>query len=138
MAPRANNSIDTIADALNVEPIDAGAISVYEKKDTENISNDYEYSRGNLIDAIEKGNEALSTMLELASQSQHPRAFEVFATLLKTVTDSNKDLLELSRKKQLLDRENGDSRPNKVTNNLFVGSTHELQKLLKGEMQQDE
>jgi hypothetical protein len=138
MASRANTSIDTIADALNVEPIDAGAISVYEKKDTENISNDYEYSRGNLIDAIEKGNEALSTMLELASQSQHPRAFEVFATLLKTVTDSNKDLLELSRKKQLLDRENGDSRPNKVTNNLFVGSTHELQKLLKGEMKQDE
>lgn len=123
-------NIDTIADALNVEPLE-GEVQKYEAPKNTKTDNDYEYARDNLISAIEKGNEALETMLDLATQSQNPRAFEVFSTLLKTITDSNKDLLELSRKKQLLDKEDGNPKNLTQTANFFVGSTHDLQKLFK-------
>lgn len=92
--------------------------------------NDYEYARGNMINIIEKGNEALSGILDVAGMSQHPRAYEVAATLMKNMAEINKDLLEL--KKRQKDIEASDpSQAKTINNNLFVGSTAELQQFLK-------
>jgi hypothetical protein len=92
---------------------------------------DLEYARENLYHLIEKGRDALDGILDLAGQSQHPRAFEVAGQLIKTISDTNNDLVKLhkSAKEVLSDPNNG---PNKVTNNLFVGSTADLTKLLGG------
>lgn len=133
MVNQSNNQlqIDTIADALNVEPnvIENDVATV--NKMLENVNDDYEYARGNLISTLETGNEALQRMLELAGQSQHPRAYEVFATLMRTISDTNKDLLELSQRKQRIDQKANPAASGKtVNNNLFVGTTSELQKIL--------
>ena len=93
------------------------------------VQDDFEYARGNLIAAIGKGQEALTDIVSVAGMSQHPRAFEVVATLLKTVADANKDLLELQKRKRDLTGET--AAPTTVNNNLFVGSTTELQQLIK-------
>lgn len=93
------------------------------------INDDFEFARANLIAAIDKGQEALSGILDVATMSQHPRSYEVVATLVKAVSDANKDLLELQKRhKELTDEPTG---PSTINNNLFVGSTAELQKLLK-------
>lgn len=96
----------------------------------ETIDNDFRYARENLYGIIEKGSDALDELVELAKQSQSPRAFEIVSQMVKTLTDSNKDLLELQRKNKLLKQEEQKG-PNNVTNALFVGNTAELQKLLK-------
>jgi len=80
-----------------------------------------------MINAAQQSIEDLSS---IAATSESPRAYEVLSTLIKTIVDANKDLLELQRKVQLLKQE-GDSKPQNVTNALFVGSTSELQKLIK-------
>lgn len=96
------------------------------------IQDDFEYARGNMINAIEKGQEALNGILEVAGMSQHPRAYEVAATLVKATVDASKDLMELSKRKKDLDKPvEGEAGPSKVTNNMFVGSTAELLKALK-------
>lgn len=94
------------------------------------IDNDFKYARENLYGIIEKGSDALDELVELAKQSQSPRAFEIVSQMVKTLTDSNKDLLELQRKNKLLKQEEQKG-PSSVTNALFVGNTAELQKLLK-------
>ena len=93
------------------------------------VDSDYEYARGNIISAIEKGQEALSGILDVAGMSQHPRAYEVAAKLLDSVTSANKELLDLTKKKMDISGEIG--QPKTINNNLFVGSTTELQKLIK-------
>jgi hypothetical protein len=96
------------------------------------IDTDYRYARENLYDIIENGSHALHELVEIAKSSEHPRAFEVVASLMKTLTDANKDLLEVQAKvKKLKQEENIQSGPNNVTNALFVGSTTELQNMLK-------
>ena len=116
---------DPISKALDLQPI-----TKIEKVDgRENVGADYDYARGNLISIIEKGQEALSGILDVAGMSQHPRSYEVVATLINSLTSANKDLLELSKKKKEIDGDSGN--PTTVNNNLFVGSTAELQKLLK-------
>lgn len=93
---------------------------------------DYNYARDNFYNVIEKGTEALKDLLDVASQSQHPRAYEVIATTIKTLIDANKDLVELTIKKQQADSNDPLSSPSKVINNtLFVGTTSDLQKLLR-------
>jgi hypothetical protein len=91
---------------------------------------DYTYARENLYDVINKGQEALFDMLDVAKQSQHPRAYEVLSGLINTLVAANKDLLDLQKKKKELFKE---EKPDKTVtnNNLFVGSTAELQKLIK-------
>lgn len=91
---------------------------------------DYEYARGNMIAAIEKGQEALNGILEVAGIGQHPRAYEVAAKLIDSLTAANKDLLTLKKQQQELEGETGSS-VKTVNNNLFVGSTAELQAFLK-------
>jgi len=96
------------------------------------IQTDYEYARTNLYDVIETGSDALNQLVELAKASEHPRAFEVVSQLTKTLVEANKDLLDIQKKvKELRKEENND--PQNVTNALFVGSTADLQKLIKGQ-----
>jgi hypothetical protein len=94
----------------------------------DDIHNDYRYARENLYGVIEKGTDALNTLVDLANQSQSPRAFEVVSTLIKTLSDTNKDLLEVQSKLKKLRK---DEAPKNVTNALFIGNTAELQKLIK-------
>lgn len=101
-------------------------------KDDDDISKDYKFARENLYDVIERGTEALDYLLELAKASEHPRAFEVVSTLTKTLVDANKDLLEVQSKVKKLKQEDNEGSAKNVTNALFVGSTADLQKLIKG------
>lgn len=123
---------DTISQALDLTPLEILPAEIKEPSQTET---DFEYARGNLIGIIEKGQEALSGILDVAGMSQHPRSFEVVATLINSLTAANKDLLELSKKKQEIEGTKGS--PTTVNNNLFVGSTAELQKLLKQQNEQE-
>lgn len=123
-------NLDPIADALELTPIPSKAVD----QDIPLIDDDFEYARGNMIAAIEKGQEALNGVLEVAGMSQQPRAYEVAASLLKAVSDANKDLLELSkRKKDLLKADNpaGGKGPSTVNNNMYVGNAAELLKMIK-------
>ncbi len=99
----------------------------------DDIAKDYTYARENLYDVIEKGTSALDELVHLAKASEHPRAFEVVSQLTKTLVDANKDLLEIQKKVKSLRKEDEQKGPNSVTNALFVGSTSELQKLIKGD-----
>ena len=93
------------------------------------IDTDYKYARENLYNIIERGSDALNELVEIAGQSQSPRAYEIVGQMIKTLTDANKDLLEVQKKvKDLKKQESG---PKNVTNALFVGNTTELQRMLK-------
>ena len=95
----------------------------------ETVDNDFKYARENLYNIIERGSDALNTLVDVAQQSQHPRAFEVVSQLVKTLSDTNKDLLEIQKKVKVLKKDSPDA-PQNVTNALFVGNTSELQKLI--------
>lgn len=121
---------DKIAEALNKNlPISAKSES---QQAVDHLQDDYEASRETYKELIEKGNEAIDLMMELAKDSQHPRAFEVLATLLKTQADNNDKLLELQKRlKQLKEPAKGSSQTPQVTNNnVFVGSTTDLQRFI--------
>ena len=94
------------------------------------IDADYEYARDNLRSMINAAQQSIEDLSSIASTSESPRAYEVLSGLIKTIVDANKDLLELQRKVKLLKQEE-ESKPQNVTNALFVGSTTELQKLIK-------
>ena len=98
----------------------------------DDIKKDYEYTRGNLYSIIEKGQEAINGILELAQESEMPRAYEVAGQLIKSVSDATDKLMDLQKKLKDVEEENGKG-PTNVTNALFVGSTAELSKLLKKE-----
>ena len=98
----------------------------------DDIKKDYEYTRGNLYSIIEKGQEAINGILELAQESDQPRAYEVAGQLIKSVADTTDKLADLQKKLKDLEEDTTKKGPNNVTNNaLFVGSTSELSKLLK-------
>ena len=96
----------------------------------EDIDNDYEYQRRNFYNLVERGTDAVEGILELARESEHPRAYEVAGNLIKQVADVTEKLGELQEKMKKL-KEVPDHGPKNVTNALFVGSTAELQKMLK-------
>lgn len=119
---------DPIANTLELVPLTVSSqLATIEQERT--IDKDFDFARANIIAAIDKGQEALSGILDVATMSQHPRSYEVVATLVKAVTDANKDLLELQKRHRELTGE--PSAPSTINNNLFVGSTAELQKILK-------
>ena len=89
---------------------------------------DFQYARENMYNLIERGTDGLEELLEIAKQSEHPRAFEVVQQTIGQLTTTNKELLNLHKTKKDIKAEKG---PTNVTNALFVGSTAELQKLLK-------
>ena len=92
---------------------------------------DFQYARENLYNLIERGQDGLEELLEIAKQSQHPRAFEVVGQMIDKLANTNKELLNLHKTKKDIQAEKT-SGPTNVTNALFVGSTSDLQKLLKG------
>ena len=106
---------------------------IIESEKEDRAENDYEYARNNLKKIIETGSMALQELSSIASTSESPRAFEVVAQMVKNLSDTNKDLLELQKKLKTLKAEEEKNSPNNVTNALFVGSTSELQKLIKGD-----
>ena len=89
---------------------------------------DFRYTRENLYTLLERGQDAVDELLEIAKASEHPRAFEVVGQLIGKLTETNKELMGLHKAKKELNTERG---PANVTNALFVGSTSELQKMLK-------
>ena len=95
------------------------------------ITRDYEYTRGNLYSIIEKGQEAINGILEIAQESEMPRAYEVAGQLIKSVSDATDKLLDLQQKLKDVNEEKEKKGPNNVTNALFVGSTADLAKLIK-------
>ena len=95
------------------------------------IEKDYEYTRGNLYSIIEKGQEAINGILELAQDSEMPRAYEVAGQLIKSVSDATDKLMDLQKKLKDVEEEKASKGPNTVNNSLFVGSTAELAKMLK-------
>ena len=95
------------------------------------IDKDYEYTRGNLYSIIEKGQEAINGILELAQESEMPRAYEVAGQLIKSVSDATDKLMDLQKKLKDVEEETTQKGPNTVNNALFVGSTAELAKILK-------
>ena len=98
-----------------------------------NVDNDYKYSRDTYYELVEKGKQSLELMIEVARESAHPRAFEVLSGMIKNISDVNDRLMDLNKKQKDLDRKEEIKNIAKTTNNLFVGSTAELQKLLKNE-----
>jgi len=105
--------------------------SVNSNPDTGDLDNDYSYARDNLYNLIERGNDALEGILELAKEMEHPRAYEVASGLIKTVGDTTMELLKMQKELKLMKDET--QSPNGTTNNnLYVGSTADLQELLKG------
>jgi predicted house-cleaning noncanonical NTP pyrophosphatase (MazG superfamily) len=102
------------------------------KKDTTDIIKDYEYSRATLTSLVDKGQEAIDNILELAQETDSPRAYEVVGQLIKTVTDSAEKLMDIQKKLKDLEQE---KQTTNVTNNaLFVGTTNEVLSMLKNEL----
>ena len=91
--------------------------------------NDYKYSREIFYGLVERGQDAIEGILDIAKESEHPRVYEVAGQLIKTVGETTEKLIDLQAKMKELDKDN--TMPDKVQNNLFVGSSAELQKLLK-------
>lgn len=125
------NHDDKIAETLNLTPVDNKTEVVkVEPADDQKLENDFQYARENLYNIIERGTDALNGIVDLANQSQHPRSFEVVADLVRTLSTANKDLLDLQKKMKDLQPE--EQKNQKVTNNLFVGSTKDLTDLIEG------
>lgn len=123
-----NNIPKTITDILPVKKVTV---------DKEDVDKDYTTVRENLKDIVKRGTEAIDGIMLVASESQSPRAYEVVATLIKSVADANKDLLSLHKQIKEIKKTEVDNSSTTITNNsLFVGSTSELQKLLKGKMKE--
>ena len=131
-----NEKFDEINQSLDIE-VQAGEIVKETTKKLREINKkddptaDYEYTRGNLYSLIEKGQEAINGILELAQEGQQPRSYEVVGQLIKSVGDVSDKLIDLQQKMKDLNKEEKSSSPTTVNNALFVGSTAELQKLLK-------
>ena len=130
------SEFDAIDNALNVESsiveVEDTPKSIQKPEQKTDISKDYEYTRANLYSLIEKGQEAINGIMELAGEGGSPRAYEVAGQLIKSVADTTDKLIDLQKKLKDVEEETERKGPNTVTNNaVFVGSTTELQKLLK-------
>ena len=131
------DSYDSLNDTFNTDSAEVNAITKKDKeksniqKLTDDVSKDYDYTRGNLYSLIEKGQEAINGIMEVAGETASPRAYEVAGQLIKSVADTTDKLVDLQKKVKELDEDSPKS-PSSVTNNaLFVGSTSELSKMLK-------
>jgi len=101
-------------------------------RDTENIKSDYDYSRETYYDLLEKGKESMELMIEVARESEHPRAFEVLSNMMKNMADINDKLMDLNKKNKDITQQEVKQLGN-TTNNVFLGSTADLQRLLQNE-----
>jgi recombinational DNA repair protein RecR len=103
-----------------------------DNEDDKNVQNDYEYSRSTYYELIEKGRESLDMMIEVARESEHPRAYEVLSGLIKNISDVNDKLMDLNKKNKEIQKDEVKQIANTTNNNLFLSSTADLQKLLNG------
>ena len=129
---------ETFNTSTDIVPVDTEAvIEKIEKVASvvDDIKKDYDYTRGNLYSLIEKGQEAINGILELAQESEMPRAYEVAGQLIKNVADATDKLMDLQKKLKDIEEERSSKGPTTVNNALFVGSTAELAKLLKQQSQ---
>ena len=130
-----NTNFNSIEKSLNVE---TSIVKKDEKTELPNVvlkkndvEKDYKYTRGQLYSLIEKGQEAINGIMEVAGESASPRAYEVAGQLIKSVADSTDKLMDLQKKMKDIDEESTKTQNNVTNNALFVGSTSELSKLLK-------
>lgn len=137
---------DKLSDVFGIEPIEredkkstkalkpidkVNEIAKPEPVRREAVDDDVEYVRTNLRDLIDKGSEALDDLLWLAKSTEHPRVYEVLSQLLKTISEQNKDLIDINQKTR--PKEDTPQNPTNIQNALFIGSTAELLKKLRGE-----
>jgi hypothetical protein len=124
-----NETFDVSSEIVESKPVEEKIETI--SSSVEDIKKDYEYTRGNLYSIIEKGQEAINGILELAQESEMPRAYEVAGQLIKNVSDATDKLMDLQKKLKDIEETKPVRGPTNVTNALFVGSTAELSKLLK-------
>jgi uncharacterized protein YaaN involved in tellurite resistance len=127
---------ESLNSAFDVQSTEIEKVEVESKiekitSQVDDIKKDYEYTRGNLYSIIEKGQEAINGILELAQESDMPRAYEVAGQLIKNVSDATDKLMDLQKKLKDVNENKEVKGPTTVNNALFVGSTADLQKLLK-------
>ena len=125
------NIVEEIIDPKPLVPRPEQALTTDTGRDAD-IDIDYQYSRENFYSLIERGQDAITGILDLAKESEHPRTYEVAGQLIKTVSEVTERLADLQQKMQFL-KEVPDKAPQNVTNALFIGSTKELQELMKQE-----
>ena len=127
-----DNAFNITPAEVEVAPVEVKEpVGIQKPPTKDDITRDYEYTRGNLYSIIEKGQEAIDGILELAQESEMPRAYEVAGQLIKSVSDATDKLMDLQKKLKDVNEEQQSKGPNTVNNALFVGSTAELAKLLK-------
>jgi len=132
-----NEAFDVSSEILSSEPEQVKPVQKEVDAIKTDTRKDYEYTRGNLYSLIEKGQEAVNGILELAQETEQARAYEVAGQLIKSVADATDKLLDLQKKLKDVEEESQSKGPTNVTNALFVGSTADLAKLLKQNKQQD-
>lgn len=129
---------ENLSELFDIEPI--SKLEVQEEKKVEIIeakqveekeNNDYDYVRQNIKTLIQKGNNAMDELLHVARESEHPRAYEVAATLIKNLSELNKDLMEVEKRKQELNKTTNNNNNINVDKAVFVGSTTDLVKLIR-------
>jgi len=134
-------NFDEIEDSLGIaksdEKVEVMKSEVVPERSKDDVTKDYEYTRGNLYSIIEKGQEAINGILELAQESDQPRAYEVAGQLIKSVSDATDKLMDLQKKLKDVNAEEKEKGPSTVNNALFVGSTAELAKMLKSGLKED-
>lgn len=133
---------DPIGKALNLAPVEKDETSVnkiIQAAHNDSATQDFELARANIHSLIMNGQEAIDKLSQIADSSQHPRAFEVLAKLMDTMLNANKDLMSLQEKIRDIDAADSpiSEKAQTVNNNLFVGSTAELQKVLKDMRKQE-
>jgi|TARA_B100000085_G_C18399103_1_gene453774 hypothetical protein len=124
-----DKALNTESDIVEVKP-KSKQIEVSRSKDVD-IEKDYNYSRANLYSLIEKGQEAINGIMEVAGEGGSPRAYEVAGQLIKSVADTTDKLIDLQKKLKDVEDESKKTTNNVTNNAVFVGSTSELQKMLK-------
>ena len=126
-----NKALNTASDIVKSEPKEMKIVKSLKSEDKD-IQKDYEYTRGNLYSLIEKGQEAINGIMEVAEEGDSARAYEVAGQLIKSVADTTDKLLDLQKKIKDIEEDSPKTTTNNVTNNaLYVGSTSDLAKLLK-------
>ena len=131
-----DNLIVPEVESAPIEIINDDSDEEFEK--TPEVRKDYKYTRNQLYSLIEKGQDAINGILELAAETEQPRAYEVASQLIKNVADTTDKLMDLQKKLKEVEEDTKQKGPTNVTNALFVGSTADLAKLLKNKQQEED
>lgn len=124
--------IDNKSPDIEINPIKFEAIQPTEApKTNDELTTDYQYVRTNLYSITERSIEALNNLVQIADQSQHPRAYEVVSLLVNTIANAQKDLMTIHREKAKIEGVVNKNKPEVVNNNLFVGNTAQLDEIIK-------